>query len=167
MNDRINQLPTQKTIELPEIDEPLAKAFARAYVDEDKNALKACLSIFQRDVKLSLKMSTLLLANDLVKAAISDAESKEEDTLPSKTKYLKWLWNQMENANTDDAKTKYARLYADARSFIEKPQTQQQTNVQVVVPRVLAQPIHQSDEEWEAAVAKQQFDLIEDAKKDM
>ena len=112
-------------------------------------------------------MSTLLLANDLVKAAISDAESKEEDTLPSKTKYLKWLWDQMENATTDDAKTKYARLYADARSFIEKPQTQQQTNVQVVVPRVLAQPIHQSDEEWEAAVAKQQFDLIEDAKKDM
>ena len=110
MNDPTNQLQTQKTSELPEIDEPLAQAFARAYVDEDKNALKACLSIFQRDVKLSLKMSTLLLANDMVKAAISDAESKEEDTLPSKTKYLKWLWDQMENANTDDAKTKYARL---------------------------------------------------------
>ena len=51
MNDQTNQLPTQKTIELPEIDEPLAQAFARAYVDEDKNALKACLYIPLKDGK--------------------------------------------------------------------------------------------------------------------
>ena len=46
MNDQTNQLPTQKTIELPEIDEPLAQAFARAYVDEDKNAQLSTQKLF-------------------------------------------------------------------------------------------------------------------------
>lgn len=87
--------------------------------------------------------------------------------LPSKAELARDIWERMKGTpvngvnipTTAEEYTKLAKLYAEVRGFIEKPQNNQ--NVTVVVPKVIEMPTHGTDEDWEAAAAKQQRELLD------
>lgn len=84
------------------------------------------------------------------------------DLLPSKADLARDIWAKLQGVNTmldPEGYAKLAKLYAEVRGFIEKPQTNQ--NVQVVVaPKVIEVPAYSSAEDWESASAKQQTELL-------
>lgn len=90
-----------KTIELiqekkdPEVSEALARAFARFYVDEGSNALKAAMKIWpaKEDLNLALRMSAVLEKHELVLGEIKKAEENALTTLPTKAQFAKKLWD--------------------------------------------------------------------------
>ena len=135
----------QVVINGEEIDAGLAKAFARAYVDEGSNALKACMQLWPREPQKALRMSAKLMNNDMVKEQIKEAETNALSTLPSKAQYAMKLWQKMEDANSDDAYHKLSKLYAEVRGFIEKPIDSQAANVVVIAPRCIEIPPAPSD----------------------
>ena len=154
----------QVVINGEEIDAGLAKAFARAYVDEGSNALKACMQLWPREPQKALRMSAKLMSNDMVKEQIKEAETNALSTLPSKAQYAMKLWQKMEDAQSEDSYHKLSKLYAEVRGFIEKPIDSQASNVVVIAPRCIEIPSAPSDEAWETKAAKQQAELMARAK---
>lgn len=155
------------TTDVTDITDELIGAFARAYVDEGKNALKACMQIWPGDINKALKMSAVLPFDEKVKTAVKEVEEHAMESLPSKSQYAVKLWEMIENATSDDARHKFLKLYADVRGFIEKPPEAASSNSQsvtVVLPRCIEVPTHGDDENWEQELAKQQTELMKRAK---
>lgn len=142
------------------IDDALITAFARAYVDEGGNALKACLAMYPGNTNIALGLSSRLMKHPDIKVAIDAAKADAINTLPTKAEYAIKLWERMVGADTDDSYQKLAKLYADVRGFIDKPVDTNIQNVTVVTPRCIEMPTHGSDDDWERKAAEQQTALM-------
>ena len=143
------------------IDDALAQSFARLFVDNERNPVTAALLLFPDDTLKAVRMSQDLVKDERVKELITVYEKEREESLPTKAQFALDLLDKMKK--TDNAKDfhMFAKLYADVRGFIDKPSDAiNQNSVTVVVPSVMQVPTHQSDEEWEQSLAKQQADLM-------
>ena len=143
------------------IDDALAQSFARLFVDNDRNPVTAALLIYPTDTIKAVRMSQLLANDERVKELINVYEQKREESLPSKAQFALDLLDKMKQTDNPKDFHMFAKLYADVRGFIDKPSDHvNQNSVTVVVPSVMQVPTHQSDEEWEQSLAKQQSDLM-------
>lgn len=149
------------------------KAAYAALLLRERDPFKAALSLFPDNTNRAL-----WVANHWP----NDAEVKEEQArligedegasfLPSKVELARDIWQRMQGTTlpsgvtippTPEEYAKLAKLYADVRGFIEKPQTN--VNVTTNVQRVVEVPVFQSENEWEAAAAKQQRELLNNAR---
>ncbi len=91
--------------------------------------------------------------------------------LPGKGDLARDIWQRMQGTTlpngvtippTPEEYAKLAKLYADVRGFIEKPQTN--VNVTTNVNRVVEMPVFANESEWEAEAARQQRELLENAR---
>lgn len=138
--------------------------FARLLLSE-KDAFKAALLLYPDDTSHALWVADNWANDEEVLAYVATHDSI--DALPSKTQLARDIWERMQgialsngkiSRPTADDYVKLAKLYADVRGFIEKPQMN--SNVTVVVPKAIEVPTYESDAAWEKAAAKQQQELI-------
>lgn len=149
-----------------EVTEGLALAFSKYFLEE-KDALKACFKIWtaREDSSYALKMSAILPKHPLIIEAIKNSKDNTLIELPTKDEFSQKLWSMVDAAESDDAKVKFMKLYADARGFIEKQaENINNQSVTVVLPRCIEIPSHGSDDDWEKQLAIQQSELMKRAK---
>lgn len=136
---------------------------------KERDPFKAALALFPNNTNRALWVANHWPNDPEVieaKAALVQ-EGGNMSFLPDKAELARDIWERMQGTTTADGRTipptpddyaKLAKLYADVRGFIEKPQNNQ--NVTVVVPKAIEVPTHGSNEDWEQAAAKQQQDLL-------
>jgi len=82
-------------------------------------------------------------------------ESANEETLPNKADLARLVWTMAEDtAASMDDRLKAAKLYAEVRSFIDKPSPA--VHDANVIPSVMIVREHGSDKEWEQKMKEQQ-----------
>lgn len=151
------------------IDESKEKAAYASLLLKERDPFKAALSLFPNNTNRALWVANHWPNDPEVieaKTALMQ-EGGDMGFLPDKAELARDIWNRMQGAVTADGRTipptaddyaKLAKLYADVRGFIEKPQNNQ--NVTVVVPKAIEVPTHGTNDEWELAAAKQQQELL-------
>jgi hypothetical protein len=152
-----------------EHDESQEKVAYAGLLLKERDPFKAALSLFPNNTNRALWVANHWPVDPEVKEAQAKltAEGGEMGFLPDKAELARDIWERMQGTKTADGRTisptadeysKLAKLYADVRGFIEKPQNNQ--NVTVVIPKAIEVPTHGTNEEWEQAAAKQQQDLL-------
>lgn len=145
-------------------------AFAALLLKTPTEPFKAALALFPDNTSRALWVANHWVADAEVLAAIKrlKEEMGEFAGLADKSELARDIWQRMQGTQTADGRTipptaddyaKLAKLYAEVRGFIEKPQSG--PAVQVIVPRAIEVPTHGSNEDWEAAAAKQQRELLD------
>lgn len=141
-----------------ELKQPYGLILAR-----EPDPFKAALELFPNDMGIALWVNEhwrtdpeVLAHRDKERARIEDEESAKKHDLKRE------VWAMATNPNVEPKdRAVYMKLYAELIGAIEKPQTAQViNNNNVMVPRVIAMPTFNSDEEWEKAAQKQQQDLL-------
>lgn len=145
-------------------------AFAALLLKTPTEPFKAALALFPDNTSRALWVANHWVNDPEVLAA--QKRNKEEfgefAGLADKVDLARDIWQRMQGTTTPDGRqiipspddyAKLAKLYAEVRGFIEKPQTG--PAVQVVFPRAIEVPTHGSNEDWEAAAAKQQRELLD------
>lgn len=134
--------------------------FAIAFLDF-KDPFKAALFVCEgMPTQKALKMATEW-QNDLeVKGFIKAIKDKEEsiENLPSKKELAESIWNKMQSCRHPDDFQKLAKLYAEVRGFIEKPDNK--PVVTINQNRVMVIKDLGTEEDWQAKAEKQQRDLL-------
>lgn len=158
---------------MSEQNESQEKAAYAALLLKERDPFKAALQLFPNNTNRALWVANHWPIDPEVieaKAALM-ADAGEMGFLPGKAELANDIWQRMQGTQTADGRTipptaeeyaKLAKLYADVRGFIEKPQT----NVNVVnnIPRVVEMPVFADESEWEAAAARQQRELLANAR---
>lgn len=145
-------------------------AFAALLLKTPNEPFKAALALFPDNTSRALWVANHWVADPEVLAAQKNLKDTlgEFAGLADKSELARSIWERMQGTQTADGRTipptaddfaKLAKLYAEVRGFIEKPQTG--PAVQVIVPRAIEVPTHGTAEEWEAAAAKQQRELLD------
>lgn len=129
---------------------------------EVADPFKAALQLFteQSDLHKALKVATEWPHDKDVKNFIKKIKENEDsiDTLPSKKELAQSIWEKMEVCKYPKDYAKLAKLYAEVRGFIEKPDNKPIVNInqnRVMVVKDLG-----TAEDWENKAAKQQRDLL-------
>lgn len=143
-------------------EEELKAEFAKLLLKTPNDPFKAALLLFPDNTSRALRVANEWPADPEVMAA--QAELLEEDGelayLPTKADFARKIWDKMDEERlAPEDFAKLGKLYADVRGFIEKPQTNINTNVNNVTNRVMVVRESQSDADWEAKLRKQQEDL--------
>ena len=149
------------------------KLFAESLMRHPKDPFKAALEVFPDNTQKALWAANYW-PNDAEVISFKNRikESSDEFSfLPSKAELAHDIWMRMHgegyvagkviSIGADDY-AKLAKLYADVRGFIEKPQTTINTNV--VAPKVIEVPVYNNADKWEKDAAKQQTDLLNDSR---
>lgn len=138
------------------------KAYA-ALLLRERDPFKAALALFPDDTNKALKVANFWPKDLEVTQETKRIEKDEGDSLLlSKAAFLQDIELRMAETSVPDEYVKLAKLYAEARGFIEKPQTN--VNVTNNVPRVVEFPAFSSGDDWEKAAAKQQRELLDNAR---
>lgn len=145
------------------MDERDAKAkFARLLLKEPSDPFAVALKVFPDDTKRSLWVANNWPADPEVLGLQEKATEDEGELafLPTKGQLCRGIWEKMQDKYTDpDTYTKLAKVYAEVRGFIEKPQIAVNTNVQNVTNKVMIVRESGSDAEWERKLLEQQARL--------
>jgi hypothetical protein len=134
--------------------------FAKA-LKELGDPFKAALSVCDgMPTQHALKMSVDWPHDAEVKAFIKALKDKEEsiDNLPSKKDLAEAIWHKMEKCPFPDDYAKLAKLYAEVRGFIEKPDNKPVVNInqnRVMVVKDLG-----DEEDWQVKAERQQRELL-------
>ncbi len=125
--------------------------------DPFKAALHVCEGM---PTQKALKMATEWPADIEVKGFIKAIKDKESsiDTLPDKKDLAEAVWLKMENCRFPEDFAKLAKLYAEVRGFIEKPDNK--PIVTINQNRVMVIKDFGNEDQWQAAADKQQRDLL-------
>uniref|UniRef100_A0AAU7YTF4 Terminase small subunit n=1 Tax=Stenotrophomonas phage vB_SmaS_QH3 TaxID=3229738 RepID=A0AAU7YTF4_9CAUD len=155
-----------------ERNESEEKAAYAALLLKERDPFKAALQLFPDNTNRALWVANHWPNDDEVKAEQTRLSNEEGDSfLLSKREFLQDIEQRMRGTvypngavipPTPEEYAKLAKLYADVRGFIEKPQTN--VNVNNIMQRVVEVPVFQSESEWEAAAAKQQRELLNNAR---
>lgn len=146
-----------------------AAAFAALLLKTPTEPFKAAIAMFPDDTRRALWVANhwvshpgVLAANEIIKE-----QQGEFAGLPDKVELSRKIWERMQGTVTHDGRVippvaddfvKLAKLYAEVRSFISKPEAGPTVNV--IVPRAIEIPTHGTNEEWESAAEKQQRELL-------
>jgi hypothetical protein len=136
-------------------------AFAIELLKNPADAFKAALQVFPDDTGLALRAAHTWPKDPFVLAEqvrITEDEG-EAAFLPSKAELCRDIWARMKKdyISSEDY-VKLAKLYAEVRSFIEKPNTN--VNVAVVTNKVMVVKDLGSNDEWEMKAERQQRELL-------
>lgn len=142
------------------------KAFAKAWLQLD-NPFQAALSLFPDSAGIALQLAHLWINDPEVKIEkerlLNDGGAEAKTVLPSKEKQALAVWALAnDEKRPTEERLKAHRLYAELRSFIEKPAAAGGTNI--LNQGVMIIKDHGSDEEWERRASEQQQQLISPAK---
>lgn len=157
---------------IDETKERKEKAAYAALLLKERDPFKAALQLFPDNTNRALWVANHW-PNDVEVRAEQNIINKEnpDSALLSKREFLQDIEQRMKGLPlaggvsvppTTEEYAKLAKLYADIRGFIEKPQT----NLNVVnnIPRVVEMPVFSSESEWENAAARQQRKLLKNAR---
>lgn len=155
-----------------ERNESEEKAVYAALLLKERDPFKAALQLFPDNTNRALWVANHWPNDDEVKAEQTRLSNEEGDSfLLSKREFLQDIEQRMRGTvypngavilPTPEEYAKLAKLYADVRGFIEKPQTN--VNVTTNIQRVVEVPVFQDESSWEAAAAKQQRELLNNAR---
>ncbi len=154
-------------------NESKEKAAYAALLLKERDPFKAALQLFPDNTNRALWVANHWPIDAEVKAEQERLMGEDDGSsfLPSKAELARDIWQRMQGTTlangvtippTPEEYAKLAKLYADVRGFIEKPQTN--VNVTTNVQRVVEVPVFQSESEWENAAARQQRELLENAR---
>lgn len=156
-----------------ELKESEEKAAYAALLLKERDPFKAALSLFPNNTNRALWVANHWPNDAEVKAEQKRLTDEGGDMafLPGKGDLARDIWQRMQGTAlpngvtippTPEEYAKLAKLYADVRGFIEKPQTN--VNVTTNVNRVVEMPVFANENEWEAEAARQQRELLENAR---
>jgi len=156
-----------------ELKESEEKAAYAALLLKERDPFKAALALFPNNTNRALWVANHWPNDAEVKAeqARLTEEAGDMAFLPGKADLARDIWQRMQGTTlpngvtippTPEEYAKLAKLYADVRGFIEKPQTN--VNVTTNVNRVVEMPVFANESEWEAEAARQQRELLENAR---
>lgn len=139
------------------------RLFAQKLLEGDE-PFKIATSFYPENVNRALFIASNWPNDVDVLQIIADLKNEkgEESFLPTKTEFLKRLWSDMDSCFEEETRVKYAKLYAETRGFIEKPQTNVEINQNRIV-NVMRVPQRQSLDDYERTALEQQTKLITDA----
>lgn len=140
--------------------------FAKLFLDYGGDLLashnfKAAIELFPEDTRTALKIATEWPHDSEVKGFIKKIQDFETsiDSLPSKKDLAEDIWKKMQKPYVDPKEyAALAKLYAEVRGFIEKPENKQVVNINQ--NRVMVIKDQGSPDEWSNKAEKQQRDLV-------
>lgn len=155
------------------VTESEEKAAYAALLLKERDPFKAALQLFPDNTNRALWVANHWPNDAEVKAEQERLIGVDDGAsfLPSKAELARDIWQRMQGTTlpsgvvippTPEEYAKLAKLYADVRGFIEKPQTN--VNVTTNVQRVVEVPVFQDESSWEAAAARQQRELLNNAR---
>lgn len=158
---------------MTEQNESEEKAAYAALLLKERDPFKAALQLFPDNTNRALWVANHWPIDTEVKAEQVRLMGEDDGSsfLPSKAELARDIWQRMQGTTlasgvtippTPEEYAKLAKLYADVRGFIEKPQTN--VNVTTNVQRVVEMPVFQDEDAWEAAAAKQQRESLQNAR---
>lgn len=150
------------------------KAAYAALLLKGTDPFEAALKLFPDNTNRALRIAHEWPRDPAVKACCEKMSEGDGELafLPNKAALARDVWDRMKGAKyaggvvvppTAEEYAKLAKLYAEIRGFIEKPQTNVNVN-NTVVQRVVEVPVFQSDADWEAAAARQQHESLANAR---
>jgi len=142
-------------------NEECKTAFAVELLKNPADAFKAALQVFPDDTGLALRAAHTWPKDPFVLAEQERITSEEGEGafLPGKAELCRKIWERLQKdyVVTEDF-VKIAKLYAEVRGFIEKPNTNIVTNV--VTNKVMVVKDLGTNDEWEMKAERQQRELL-------
>lgn len=136
-------------------------AFAQAMISANMNPLEAGQLVHPANFNRAAQIASMWHNDAEVKAMIATLKKAEiaESGVSEDERYVEEKLKEIiENARFPDDRIKALDKLMELKGLAKKPQTG--PAVQVVIPRAIEVPTHGTDEEWEAAAAKQQRELL-------
>jgi len=156
-----------------ELKESEEKAAYAALLLKECDPFKAALLLFPNNTNRALWVASHWPNDAEVKAEQKRLTDEGGDMafLPGKAELARDIWQRMQGTMLPNGVTvlptleeyaKLAKLYADVCGLIEKPQAN--INLTTNVSRVVEMPVFANESEWEAEAARQQRELLENAR---
>lgn len=140
-------------------------AFAALLIKNPTDPFKAALELFPENTNRALRIAhewpkdpEVLSAVQTLRAEGLSRHSKEE----VREELITEMMNIVRGPYAPDDKVKAAKAIGELCGLIEKPQTN--VNVTNNIPRVVEMPVYSSVSEWEEDAARQQRELLENAR---
>jgi len=136
-------------------------AFAQAMISANLNPLEAGQLVHPGNFNRAAQIASMWHNDAEVKAMIADIKKAQiaESGISEDEKYVEEKLKQIiENCPFTDERIKAIDKLMDLKGLSKKPQSG--PAVQVVIPRAIEIPTHGTNEEWEAAAAAQQRELL-------
>ena len=136
-------------------------AFAQAMVSANMNPLEAGQLVHPGNFNRAAQIASMWHNDAEVKSLIAEIKKEEiaESGVSEDEKYVEEKLKEIiETARFHDDKIKALDKLMDLKGLSKKPQSG--PAVQVVIPRAIEVPTHGTNEEWEAAAAQQQRELL-------
>lgn len=146
-------------------DEELYKNEYAKQLLKSGDPFKAALVIFPDNVSRALRVANEWATCSVVRSKMDElisSASDECDFLPTKADLSRIVWDKLNHESTsNDDFTKMAKLYAEVRGFIEKPQTNiQQNNISQTNNNIMVIKDKGTNDEWETKLRRQQEKLV-------
>ena len=136
-------------------------AFAQAMISANMNPLEAGQLVHPANFNLAAQIASMWHNDPEVKSLIAEIKKAavEESGVSEDERYVEEkLKDIIENCSFADDRIKALDKLMELKGLAKKPQNG--PTVQVVIPRAIEVPTHGTNEEWEAAAAAQQRELL-------
>ena len=136
-------------------------AFAQAMISANMNPLEAGQLVHPANFNRAAQIASMWHNDAEVKSLIAEIKKAEveESGVSEDERYVEEKLKEIiENARFPDDRIKALDKLMELKGLAKKPQTG--PAVQVVIPRAIEVPTHGTNEEWEAAAAAQQRELL-------
>ena len=137
------------------------RKFAEAMISANMNPLEAGQLVHPANFNRAAQIASMWHNDAEVKSLIAEIKKAEiaESGVSEDEKYVEEKLKEIiENARFPDDRIKALDKLMDLKGLSKKPQSG--PAVQVVIPRAIEVPTHGTNEEWEAAAAAQQRELL-------
>ena len=137
------------------------RKFAEAMISANMNPLEAGQLVHPANFNRAAQIASMWHNDAEVKSLIAQIKKAEqiETGVTEDEKYVEEKLKQIiETCPHADDRIKALDKLMELKGLSKKPQTG--PAVQVVIPRAIEVPTHGTDDEWEAAAAKQQRELL-------
>ena len=137
------------------------RKFAEAMISANMNPLEAGQLVHPANFNRAAQIASMWHNDAEVKAMIAELKKAEiaESGVSEDERYVEEKLKEIiENARFPDDRIKALDKLMDLKGLSKKPQSG--PAVQVVIPRAIEVPTHGTNEEWEAAAAAQQRELL-------
>lgn len=137
------------------------RAFAQAMISANMNPLEAGQLVHPGNFNRAAQIASQWHNDAEVKSLIVEIKKAEfaESGVSEDEKYVEEkLKHIIDNCPHADERIKAIDKFMELKGLSKKPQSG--PAVQVVIPRAIEVPTHGTDEQWEAAAAQQQRELL-------
>ena len=153
----------KKTVQTPSCEtlKNNKRRFAELLVKNQDSPTMAALALFPDDEEMFAEAAANWIHDPEVIKAYEEAKQANktnDDDLLTKSQLAREVEKRLQAAEKPTEYTQLARLYAELRGFIEKPQPS--TNVNVAIPKAIEIPVYGNSEDWEKTAQKQQRGLV-------